>query len=109
MIFCVIFTGFNINIPSFVSWKPYVVFVHLDCHMWSTNLLDVDLIKEDDLGGCHIWKLFFVVPGWFMPYLYLPPFGNNEQYVDGEMSQVIVFVYVFSFNFSLTLSPLEVC
>ena len=109
MIVCVIFTIFNINFPFFISWKLNGVFVHLACHRWYTNLLDVDLIKEDNLGGCHIWKLLFVGPGWFMPYLDLPPFGNNEQYVDGEMSQVIVFVYVFSFNFSLTLSPLEVC
>ena len=42
---CPILTIFNINIPFFISWKLNVVFVHLACHRWSTNLLDVDLIK----------------------------------------------------------------
>ena len=105
----VIFTGFNINFPFFVSWKPYVVFVHLACHRWSTNLLDVDLIEENELGGCQRWKLFFVVPGCFMPYFHLLYFVNNEQYVEGEISQVFVFMYVFTFNFALTISPLELC
>ena len=72
-------------------------------------MLDVDPIKEKDLGGCQRWKLFFVVPGCFMPYFYLLHLANNEQYGEGEMSQVVFFVYVFAFNFALTLSPLEVC
>ena len=38
-----------------------------------------------------------------------PPFINNEQYGEVEMSQVVVFVYVFALNFTLTISPLEVC
>ena len=105
----VIFTIFNINIPFFISWKSYVVFILLSCHRWSTNLLDVDLIEENELGWCQRRKLFFVVPGWFMTYFHLPPFVNNEQYGEGEMNQAVVFVYVFAFNFSLTLSPLEVC
>ena len=73
----VIFTGFNINFPFFISWKPYVVLVQLACNRWSTKFLDMDLIKEIELGGCHRWKLFFVVPWWFMTYLHLLPFVNN--------------------------------
>ena len=105
----VIFTVLNIIITFFVSWKPCVVFVHLAFHRRSTNLLDVELIKENDLGGRQRWKLLFVVPGWIMPYFRLLSFVNNEQCGEGEMSQYVVFVYVFAFNFSLTLSPLEVC
>ena len=90
----------------FISWKLFVVFVHLACHMWSTNLLDVDLIEENKIGGCQIWKLFFVVSGWFMTYFHLFPFVNNAQYGEGSMSRVVVFVYVFAFNFSLIISPL---
>ena len=85
------------------------MFVKLSCHRWSTDLLDVDLTEENKLGVCHIWKLFFVVPGWFMPYFHLLPFVNNEQYGEGEISQVVVFIYVFAFNFSLTLYLLEIC
>ena len=105
----VIFTVFNINIPFFISWKPYVVFVHLACNRWSTNLLDMDLIKENKLGGCQRWKLLFVVTGWFMTYFRLLPFVKNEQHGEGEMSQAVVFIYVFAFNFALTIYPLEVC
>ena len=64
LIVCVIFTCFIINVTLFISWKVYVVFVQLACHMWSTNLLDVELTKENELGGCQILKLFFVAPGW---------------------------------------------
>ena len=92
----------------FIYWKPYVVFVHFACHRWSINLLDVDLIEENKLGGCQRRKLFFVVPGWFMPYFHLLPFVNNEQYGEGEMSRVDVSVYVFAFNLALTISPMEV-
>ena len=56
----------------------------------------MDLIEENELGGCHIWKLFFVVPGWFMPYLHLLPFINNEKDEEGEMIRVVIFVYVFA-------------
>ena len=90
----------NINFRFFMSWKPYVVFVQLACHRWSTNLFDMDLIKENQLGWCQRWKLFFVVPGWFMPYFYLLPFVNNKQYGESEMSQYVVFVYIFAFNFA---------
>ena len=93
LIVSVLFTGFNINLPFFISWKPYVEFVHLACNRCSTNLLDVNLNKENDLGGCQRRKLFLVVPGWFMPYFHLLPFVNNEKYGEGEMSQVGVFVY----------------
>ena len=93
----------------FISWKPYVVFVHLACHRWSTNLLDVDLIEENKLDGCQRWKFFFVVPGWLVPYFYLLPFVNNKQYGEVGMSRVVVFVCAFAFYFSLHLSPLEVC
>ena len=37
------------------------------------------------------------------------PFLINEQYGEGEMSRVVVFVYVSAFNFALTISPLEFC
>ena len=83
------------------------MFVRLACHRWSAKFLDVDLIEENELGGCQIWKLFFVVLGCFMPYFHLTPFVNNEQYREGETSRFLVFVYVFAFNFALTLSPLE--
>ena len=63
------------------------MFVQLDCHMWSTNLLAVDLTKENELGRCQIWKLFFVVSGRFVPYFHFLPFVNNEQYGEGETSQ----------------------
>ena len=77
--------------------------------MWSTNLTHVERIEEKELSGYHIWKLFFVVLGWFMPYFHVLHFVNNEQYGEGGISRVVVFVYVFAFNFALTLSPLEVC
>ena len=44
-----------------------------------------------------------------MPYFHLLHFLNNEQYKEGEIIQVVVFVYVLAFNFALTLSSLEVC
>ena len=46
-----------------------------------------------------------MVHAFFTP----PPFLINEQYGEGEMSQVVVFVYVSVFNFTLALFPLEVC
>ena len=109
MIVRVIFTGFHIHFLLFISWKPYVVFFHQAYHRWSTNFLDVEIIEENDVGGCQTWKFFFVILGWFMPYFHLLPFLINEQYGEGEMSRVFVFVYVFAFNFALTLSSLEVC
>ena len=110
LIFRVIFTVFNINIPLFVSGKPCVLFVHISCHRWSNKFMDVELIEENELDGCQRLKLFFVVPGWFLPYFHPPPsFVNNEQYGEYEMSQAFVFVYIFAFNFALTLSPLGFC
>ena len=76
LIVCVIFTTFNINVILFISWKPYVMPVKLTCRRWSTDLLDVDLIKENKLGGCHRGKLFLVIPLWYMPCLHIPPFFN---------------------------------
>ena len=105
----VIFNGFNINVIFFISWKPYVVFVKLVYHRCSNDLLDVDLIKENKLGGCQIWKLFFLVLWWFMSYFHLLPFVNNKQYEEVKMSRVVVFVYIFEFDFALSLSTLEVC
>ena len=55
-------------------------------------MLDMDLIKENELGGSQRWKLLFVVTGWFMTYFHLLPFVKNEQYGEGEMSQAVVFV-----------------
>ena len=105
----VIFTGFNINITFLISWKSYVVFFHLAWHRWPTTLLDVELIEENDMGECQIWKLFFFVTGSFMTYFHLFPFVNNKQYGEGKMSQAVVFVYIIAFNFAPTLFPLEVC
>ena len=85
------------------------MFVKIDCHRRSTELLDMELVKENKLGGYQRWKLFFFVPGCFMPYFHLLPFVNNEQYGEGEMSQVVVYVYFFAFNFTPTLYPLEFC
>ena len=109
LIVSVIFTGFIVNVTFFISWKPYYVLVQLACHRWTANLLDVELIQENELGGCQRWKLLFFVPGWLMPYFRLLPFFNNEQCGEGEMSQVFFFVYGFVFNFALTISPLEFC
>ena len=97
------------KVSFFISWKTYVVSVHLVFHRWYTNLLGVDHIEENKLGGFQRWKLFFVVPGWSVHYFHLLRFVNNEQYGEGEMSRVVVFVYIFAFNFSLTIYPLEVC
>ena len=69
----------------------------------------MELIEENNLGGCQKWKLLYFVPGWFMPYFQLLPFLNNTQYGEDEMSQAVVFVYVFAINLALILSPLEVC
>ena len=62
------------------------MFVTFTCRGWSTDLLDVDLIKEDKLGIFQRRKLFFVIPGWDMPCFRLLPFVINEQYGEGEMS-----------------------
>ena len=105
----VIYTGFNINVPFFISWKIHVVFVKLTYRRCSNYLLGVDIIKENKLGGCQRWKLFFVVPVWFMSYFRLLPFVYNKQYGEGEMSWVVVYVYVFAFIFLLTISPVEAC
>ena len=81
----------------------------LVCHSWSTDLLDVDLIKENDLDGSQIWKLFFFIPVWFMSYFHLLSLVNYKQYGEGEMSRVVVFVNVLVFNFSLTIFFIKVC
>ena len=83
LIVSVIFTGFIVNATFFISWKPYYVLVQLACHMWSANLLDVELIQENQLGGFQRQKLLFFVPGWFITYFYLLPFVNNKQYGEG--------------------------
>ena len=67
----------------------------------------MDIIEEKKLGGCQGWKFFFVIQVWFMPYFHLLPVVNKEQYGEGEISRVVVFVYVLAFNFSLTLYHLE--
>ena len=64
--------------------------------MWSADLFVVDLIKEYKLGGCQRRKLVFVVTGWFMPYFHLLPFVINEEYGEGEISRVVIFVSVLS-------------
>ena len=71
--------------------------------------MDVDLIKENKLGGCQIRKFFFVVPVWDMPYFHLLPFVISKQYVEVEMSRVVVFFYIAEFNFAPTIYPLELC
>ena len=75
----------------------------------STDLLDVELIKENELGRCQRRKIFFVVLVWDVPHFHLLWFLINQQYEEGEMSQYIVFVYVFAFNFALNIPPLEIC
>ena len=108
MIVCVVFTGFNINVPFFIYWKLYVVFVQLYCHRWSTKLLDVELVEENDLDGCQRWKLFFVVPGQFMTYFDLLSFVNNKQYGEGEMSLSTFPHSSYRVDFATPLYPLEV-
>ena len=72
------------------------------CRMWSIDLLDVEIIEENKLVRYHRRRLVFVVTVWGMPYFHLLPLLINKQYVEGEMSRVVLFVYVFSFNFALT-------
>ena len=109
MIVCVIFTFFNIFVPLFISCKPYVMFVDPTCWMWSSNLLYLDLIEENELGGFERKNLFFVIPVSYMPYFLLLPFVIIKQYGEGEISRCVVFVYVLVFNFILTIFPLGVC
>ena len=66
--------------------------VKLNCLSWYTYLLDMDLVKENNLVGFHRRKLLFFVPEWDMPYFRLLPLVINEQYGEGEMSRVVVFV-----------------
>ena len=85
------------------------MFNKLAYRRWSTDLLDVEIIKENKLGGFQRWKLFFFVPGWFMSYFHLLPFVDNGKYVEGEMSQFFFFAYFFALNFALNISPMELC
>ena len=36
----------------------------------------------------------FVVTGWYMAYFHINPLVFREQYGEGEMSQVVIFVLV---------------
>ena len=100
---------FNINALFFISCKLYVMFIKLAYRRWSTDLLDLLIIKEKKLGGFQRWKLFFFVTGWFMSYFHLLPFVDNKKHVEGETNQFFVFVYFFAFNFAPNISPLELC
>ena len=66
--------------------------------------MDVDLIKENKLYGCHRRNLFFVIPGWDMTYFHLLSLVIDEQYGEDEMIQFDVFVYIFAFIFHLLFS-----
>ena len=61
---------------------------------WSSDLFDVDLVKEYKMGGFQQRKLVFVVTGLYMTYLHLPPFLIIKKYGEGEMIQVVIFVSV---------------
>ena len=39
----------------------------------------------------------FIVTGWYMPYFRLPSFVISEQYGEGEISRVVIFVSVYHF------------
>ena len=66
-------------------------------------------VKENNLVGFQISKLFFVVPVWDMPDFHLLPFVISEQHVQVEMSRVVVFFYIIAFNFAPTIAPLGLC
>ena len=50
LIVCIIFTIFNIYILFFIHWKPCVMFVDQNCWMWTSDFLNMYLIKENKLG-----------------------------------------------------------
>ena len=81
------------------SFNLLVVCGPLNCCMWNSS--------KKKLNQYQRRKLLFIIPGWDMPYFHLLIFVINEQYVEGEISLVVVFVYVFAFNFALTIFPLE--
>ena len=99
MIVCPILNILNINITFFISWKPNVVFVHLACHMWSTNLFDVDLNRRKQAELMSETEVIIcrtrMVRALFPP----PPFCKKKQYGEGEMSQAVVFVYFIIYIF----------
>ena len=94
LIVCTINTSFHIHFNFFISWKQNIIFIHTTCCRWSTDLFDVNLIKEYKLGLRQWRKLVFVVIVWYMPYFHLLPFVIIKQYVEGEMSRFIIFVLV---------------
>ena len=87
-------TYFHIHFPFFISWKQNITFIHPTCCRWSTDLFDMNLVKEYKLGGCQWRKLVSVVTGCYMPYFNLPPFLFSKQYGEGEISRVVIFVSV---------------
>ena len=73
LIVYIIFNPFNINVTVFISWKSYVIFITFTCSRCPTELLDVELIKENKLGIFQRRKLLSVIPGWYMPCFHLLP------------------------------------
>ena len=94
LIFLFINTSFQIHSPLFISWKHNIIIIQPTCCRFSADLFGMDIFKEYKLGGWQWRKLFFVVTGWYMTYFHLFPFIFSEQYVEGEISQVVIFVSV---------------
>ena len=56
-------------------------------------------VKEYKLGECQQTKLFFVVTGWYRPYLHLLPSEISKPYEEGETSRVFIyFQSIISFH-----------
>ena len=85
-------TSFQIHFPFFVYWKHNITLIWHNCWGWTTDLFDMNLVKEYKLGGCQWRDLGFIVTGWYMPYFHLSTFVLSEQYGEGEISQVFIFV-----------------
>ena len=87
LIVCIIHTSFHIHSPFFIYWKHNITLIWQTCWGRTTDLFDMNLVKEYKLGGCQWRKLGFIVIGWYMPYFRLFPFVLSKQYGEGEISR----------------------
>ena len=96
--------SFHIHSPFFVSWKQNITLIWQTCWGWTTDLFDMNPVKEYKLGGCQWRKLGFIVTGWYMPYFHLFPFLLSEQYGEGEISRVLsLFMHNIFFHYDMYL------
>ena len=75
----------------------------MTCWGWSTDLFEINLVKEYKLGGCQWSNLGFIATGWYMPYFRLFPLVLSDQYGECEISRVGIFVSALHFF------PITVC